>query len=120
MVKSVLGLPRSADPAAVAALVAELELPEAIAAILVRRGYGDPAAAKAFLRPRLEGLHDPWTLPDMEAAVDDALVRLRTTLTIRNVHAYLADLPQDVAVVAAEPIVPRASRAHRYQTLTVE
>jgi single-stranded-DNA-specific exonuclease len=70
VVKSILGRPEAVEPATVAALVAQLQLPEAIAAILVRRGYGDPAAAKAFLRPRLEGLHDPWTLPDMETAVE--------------------------------------------------
>jgi ATP-dependent 26S proteasome regulatory subunit len=51
---------------------------------------------------------------DMEDAVDSLLQRLRTTLTPRNVHAYLGDLPQDVDVVSAEPIVRKVAPLRRY------
>ena len=37
------------DHAAVATLVRELEVSEVTAAVLVRRGYGDPDAARRFL-----------------------------------------------------------------------
>src|SRR5918999_1145445 len=51
----------------VTALARELEISETTAAVLVRRGYGDPDEARAFLaaeRPE----HDPFLLGDMETA----------------------------------------------------
>ena len=54
-------------------LVQELGLQEVTAAVLVRRGYGDPETARAFLAAALPG-HDPFRLGDMEAAV--ARIRL--------------------------------------------
>jgi single-stranded-DNA-specific exonuclease len=54
-------------------LVAELELHEVTAAVLVRRGYGDPDTARAFLASDDPG-HDPFRLGDMEQAV--ARIRL--------------------------------------------
>ncbi|MSO96099.1 MAG: single-stranded-DNA-specific exonuclease RecJ [Thermoleophilia bacterium] len=59
----------------VRALTQELGVSETLASILVRRGIGDPAAAKAFLDP--EGIsHDPLLLGDMVMAVE----RLRTAV----------------------------------------
>ncbi|HSL65999.1 MAG TPA: single-stranded-DNA-specific exonuclease RecJ [Gaiellaceae bacterium] len=54
-------------------LVEELGLHEVTAAVLVRRGYGDPATARTFLAAEDPG-HDPFLLGDMEAAV--ARIRL--------------------------------------------
>jgi len=51
---------------------------------------------------------------DIEEAVSDALGRLATTLSPRNAHAYLGDLPQDVDVVSVEPIKRKLARPHRY------
>jgi single-stranded-DNA-specific exonuclease len=59
----------AADPA-VAALARELRIPAAAARILWNRGYREPAAAARFLDPRLEDLHDPFLLKDMDRAVD--------------------------------------------------
>ncbi len=50
---------------------------------------------------------------DVEEAVADAIERLATTLTVRNVDHYVTDLPQDVDVVAVDP-VRRKVRRHRY------
>ncbi len=50
-------------------LADELELSPTVASVLVRRGYADPAAARAFLAGALPG-HDPFLLGDMRAAVD--------------------------------------------------
>jgi ATP-dependent 26S proteasome regulatory subunit len=50
---------------------------------------------------------------DVEEAVADAIDRLATTLTVRNVGHYVTDLPQDVDVVAVDP-VRRKVRRHRY------
>lgn len=41
-----------------------------LALLLVRRGIGSPAAAAAFLAPRIEDLHDPLLLLGMRAAID--------------------------------------------------
>ncbi len=50
-------------------LAAELNLPSAVAHLLVARGLAEPRAADHFLNPRLSDLTDPFLLPDMEKAV---------------------------------------------------
>ena len=55
---------------------------------------------------------------DIDGAVADAIQRLSTLLTPRNAHAYLSDLPQDIDVVAVEPVVRRVTHAHRYLNIT--
>ncbi len=50
-------------------LVRELGLSEITASVLVRRGYGDPEEARAFLAGE-QPLHDPFELGDMSSAVD--------------------------------------------------
>ena len=40
------------------------------AKILVHRGLHDPSAARRFLRPAFEDLHDPLTMRDMDAAAE--------------------------------------------------
>jgi single-stranded-DNA-specific exonuclease len=54
-------------PAAQAELVRELGISEVTAAVLVRRGYTDPAVARTFLDGE-QPPHDPFLLGDMEAA----------------------------------------------------
>ena len=50
-------------------LMAALDVSETLATVLVRRGLGDPTAARAFLEP--EGItHDPLLLGDMATAVE--------------------------------------------------
>src|SRR5215207_4369232 len=49
-------------------LAKELGLSEITASVLVRRGYGDPAEARAFLAGE-QPLHDPSLLGDMNEAV---------------------------------------------------
>src|ERR687885_732139 len=51
------------------ALVRELGVSEITASVLVRRGYGDPEAARAFLGGE-QPLHDPFLLGDMATAVE--------------------------------------------------
>src|SRR5919109_1156352 len=51
------------------ALAQELGLSEITASVLVRRGYGDPAEARAFLAGE-QPLHDPFLLGDMRTAVE--------------------------------------------------
>ena len=42
----------------------------AAAKVLVHRGFSDPAAARRFLHPAFEELHDPLTMRDMPAAIE--------------------------------------------------
>src|SRR5256712_6840342 len=60
----------NADPDATRLLAVELRIPEALAAILVQRGLASPDSAKAFLRPDLERLTDPYRWADMALAVE--------------------------------------------------
>jgi len=71
------------------------------------------ARRSAFLRD-VRGGAAGVQLVDMQDAVSQALERMRHMLTINNVHAYLADLPQDVDVVSVEPIVRRVKQPHKY------
>jgi len=103
-VKSVLSLPESLDSATVGALVSELQLPEPIANILVRRGYGEPEAAKAFLRPQLQNLNDPWAMADMEKAV------ARISTAIDSEERILVHGDYDVDGVCGSTLLVRALR----------
>ena len=67
----------------------------------------------AFLR-EVRGGAAGVQLLDMQDAVSQTLERMRHTLTINNVHAYLPDLPQDVDVVSVEPVVRRVKQSHKY------
>lgn len=61
--------PAPVDAAAARALEDALDVSRPIAELLVRRGLGDPDRARSFLFPSVEGLHDPFLLRDMDAAV---------------------------------------------------
>jgi single-stranded-DNA-specific exonuclease len=56
-------------------LAKELGLSEITASVLVRRGYGDPEVARAFLAGE-QPLHDPFLLGDMAGAAE----RIRATI----------------------------------------
>src|SRR4051812_39568348 len=53
----------------VTALAGALGLSETTASVLVRRGYGDPGEAQAFLDAAIPE-HDPFLLGDMQAACE--------------------------------------------------
>lgn len=54
----------------VASLSSGLGLPRPVCELLVRRGLGDPDAARSFLRPSFDDLHSPTLLPDLRRAAD--------------------------------------------------
>lgn len=51
-------------------LSSELEVSELVGRILAGRGIRTAAEARAYIRPTLESLHDPFLMRDMGAAVD--------------------------------------------------
>ena len=74
------------DPELTAVLVSDLHIPEPLAAILVPRGLAAPDLAKAFLRPDLERLSDPFAWADMARAVEliVAAVRAGTPILVHG------------------------------------
>lgn len=60
----------AAPPDAVDALARATGLPVPLAALLCQRGLHDLDAARRFLRPSLDDLHDPFALAGMAEAVD--------------------------------------------------
>ena len=57
------------DAGEVAALVADLNLPPLVCRLLCARGYRDSGLARTFLRPKLDQLHDPLAMLDLDKAV---------------------------------------------------
>jgi single-stranded-DNA-specific exonuclease len=94
-------LPEAPDRDAVAELCRELNLPEIVARLLVARGYGDAERAKRYLRPRLEHLHDPSTIADLDRAVE------RVTRAIRNKEMILIHGDYDVDGICSTTILTR-------------
>jgi single-stranded-DNA-specific exonuclease len=67
---------------AVQQLAASLQLPRAMCALLVRRGFADPVAARDFLRPRMEMIASPHQLADASRAADRVAQAIRQHETI--------------------------------------
>ena len=93
------------DPAAVARLVAELHLPEPLCRLLVSRGFDEIDGAKVYLRPRLDQLHDPWLVLDLERAVD----RLRRAIAAGERILIHGDY--DVDGICSTTLMTRTLRA---------
>ena len=93
------------DPELVAALTAELRLPRPLAALLVQRGHATPDAARAFLRPALADLVDPYSLAGMAEAVE-TIVR-----AVRAGQGILVHGDYDVDGQCATAVLTRALRA---------
>lgn len=58
------------DKAAIELLQKGLQVEPYVASLLVQRGITDYDQARLFFRPRLEDLHDPFLMKDMDKAVD--------------------------------------------------
>jgi single-stranded-DNA-specific exonuclease len=99
-----------------AALRRELDVSAPFARLLIRRGFGAPEAAAAFLDAKLDGLHDPMTLPDMPAAVERILEAVREKQRIVLFGDY------DVDGVSATALLARYFRLlkHPVQALVPE
>lgn len=98
-------LPPDPEPGAVAALAEALRLPETVCRLVAARGYTDPDDAKRFLRPRLEQLHAPSTLMDLDRAVE------RLAHAIRHDEPILVHGDYDVDGMCSTTIMLRTLRS---------
>ena len=60
----------AADAEKASRLAAELGLDQVLADLLVQRGVESFEEARAFFRPQIEALHDPFLMKDMDKAVE--------------------------------------------------
>ncbi len=97
--------PQAPDPIAVAALAAELHLPEPICRLLVQRGYESVEPAKRYLRPRLDHLHAAASMLDMDRAVE------RLTRAIRSRELIMIHGDYDVDGMCSTTLLLRTIRA---------
>ncbi len=97
-------MPPAPEANAVTALADALRLPETVCRLVAARGYGDPEAAKRFLRPRLEHLHPPSTLMDLDRAVE------RLAHAIRHQEMILVHGDYDVDGMCSTTIMLRTLR----------
>ena len=101
------------DPGLTAALVSDLHIPEPLAAILVQRGLAAPDLAKAFLRPDLERLSDPFAWADMPRAVELIATATRSGTPILVHGDYDVD-GQCAAALLTRVLSSVGARAHAF------
>jgi single-stranded-DNA-specific exonuclease len=92
---------------AAALLAHNLGVPEAIARLLVCRGFSTAEAAKAFLEPTMMQLHDPYTMLGMRSAVTRLISALSNLEPILIYGDYDAD--GTVATVLLKTALDRAA-----------
>jgi single-stranded-DNA-specific exonuclease len=98
-------LPTEPDAATVEQLQQELHLPHAICRLLAIRGYSVPEDAKTYLRPRLDQLHDPNCMTDLDRAVQ------RITVALRENETILVHGDYDVDGICSTTVMVRALTA---------
>ena len=100
------------DQETVSNLATSLLISETLATVLCQRGVCTFAEAKAFFRPSLEDLHDPFLIRDMDKAVDrlnEAVHRgekvliygdydVDGTTSVALVYSYLRDYIKDIDI----------------------
>jgi single-stranded-DNA-specific exonuclease len=96
----------AAEAAAIAAaLAAGLGLPPALCRLLVARGHTDAAGAREYMKPRMEGLHDPAQLAGLDAALE------RLARAIRGGERILVHGDYDVDGICAATLFTRVLRS---------
>ncbi len=101
------------DAAQVRSLSAALGLCEPAARVLARRGYQDADAARRFLSPSLEDLHDPFLLHGMR----EALARLRGAIAAGEKILLYGDYDVDgttAVVILRKAIELAGGRSHAH------
>jgi len=76
-----------------------LEVDKAIATLLLQRGIENYSQAKAFFRPSLEDLHDPYLMKDMDKAVNRIESAIKSNENIMIYGDYDVDGTSSVALM---------------------
>ena len=90
-------LKEPADPAKVERLSAEVGIDRVLSELLVKRGVETFEQARAFFRPSLDALHDPFLMKDMDKAVE----RLHRAITSRERILVYGDYDVDGTTAVA-------------------
>jgi len=90
------------DEAAAARLEREAGVSRVLARLLAVRGFTDPAAVRALLKPGPSALHDPWLLPDMHRAVERLARALAAGEPVAVYGDYDVDGQTSVALLVRE------------------
>ena len=90
-------LKEPADPAKVERLSTEVGIDRVLAELLVKRGVETFEQARAFFRPSLDALHDPFLMKDMDKAVE----RLHRAITSREKILVYGDYDVDGTTAVA-------------------
>ena len=98
-------LPERPDPAVVQSLQDELLLPEPICRLLAARGHSPAESAKRYLRPRLDQLHPPSQLRDLDRAV------ARLVAAMQGGEIIMIHGDYDVDGMSSTALLTRAFRA---------
>jgi single-stranded-DNA-specific exonuclease len=97
-------IPRPPDEEAVRALAEALSLPDIVCRLLLIRGYVTAEEAKAFLRPKLDRLHDPMQFLSMDKAV------ARLARAVRDKELVFIHGDYDVDGICSTTILTRVIR----------
>ena len=97
-------MPPAPDAAGVDALARELRLPDIVCRLLLARGHRDADAAKRFLRPRMEQLHDGQRL----AGLPEAVARLARA--VRDGETIFVPGDYDVDGICSTTLLTRSIR----------
>jgi len=87
------------EPNLVSSLTESLNVPHFLAYILAQRGISDFQSAEQFFRPKLEDLHDPFLMKDMDKAVSRIEKALQEDEKLMVYGDYDVDGTTSVAVV---------------------
>lgn len=96
-VESKWNIKEASNPELVDRLAAELGIDKILADLLVKRGVTDFEQARAFFRPSLDKLHDPFLMKDMDVAVE----RLRKAIISKEQILVYGDYDVDGTTAVA-------------------
>lgn len=88
-----------AKPEIIARLCKDLNIDEVLSELLVQRGINTFDEAKAFFRPSISDLHDPFLMKDMDKAIDRIQSAIRNGEKILIYGDYDVDGTTSVALV---------------------
>lgn len=88
-------------PESITHLAKAINVPSAIATLLVQREVETYEDAKAFFRPNLKALHDPFLMKDMDKAVDRILHAIATNEKIMIYGDYDVDGTTSVSLMSS-------------------